>query len=273
MKTIMGAAALAVLIVLPACQSGRAQWDNASAAASTKLEVQMNEKGRMQEIEYHIAPTQVPQAVRDAMDRLHPGGRFDDAEKEWNEGRLYYELSRKVKGMDVEAMFTPDGELHSEEIQVPMTSVPAPVRDAAMASLGTGARPDKWEEIRDGSRTIVEYHVKMSRGNDKFKVILSTEGMLLAIYRALRPNGVFLMQDISASSDVAKNADHPLGTLLYTISCMHCMTVSLACDGHGLGAMWGREKACEMLAEAGFKRIRIHDLPHDPQNCYYVVQK
>ena len=97
--------------------------------------------------------------------------------------------------------------------------------------------------------------------------------VLLAIYRALRPNGVFLMQDISASSDVAKNADHPLGTLLYTISCMHCMTVSLACNGHGLGAMWGREKAREMLAEAGFKRIRIHDLPHDPQNCYYVVQK
>jgi SAM-dependent methyltransferase len=97
--------------------------------------------------------------------------------------------------------------------------------------------------------------------------------VLLGIYRALRPNGVFLMQDISASSDVAKNVDHPIGTLLYTISCMHCMTVSLACNGHGLGAMWGREKAHEMLAEAGFKRVRIHDLPHDPQNCYYVVRK
>ena len=97
--------------------------------------------------------------------------------------------------------------------------------------------------------------------------------VLLAVYRALRPHGVFLMQDISASSDVAKNADHPLGTLLYTISCMHCMTVSLACDGHGLGAMWGREKACEMLADAGFKRVRIEDLPHDPQNCYYVIGK
>lgn len=97
--------------------------------------------------------------------------------------------------------------------------------------------------------------------------------VLLAIYRALRPHGVFLMQDISASSHVEKNADHPLGTLLYTISCMHCMTVSLACNGHGLGAMWGREKAREMLAGAGFKRIQIHDLPHDPQNCYYVVRK
>lgn len=97
--------------------------------------------------------------------------------------------------------------------------------------------------------------------------------VLLAIYRALRPHGVFLMQDISASSHVEKNADHPLGTLLYTISCMHCMTVSLACNGQGLGAMWGREKAREMLVGAGFKRIQIHDLPHDPQNCYYVVRK
>ena len=54
---------------------------------------------------------------------------------------------------------------------------------------------------------------------------------------------------------------------------MHCMTVSLAQGGMGLGAMWGEEKALEMLREAGFGRVEVKRLPHDFQNCYYVVRK
>ena len=36
------------------------------------------------------------------------------------------------------------------------------------------------------------------------------------------------MQDIHGSSHVHNNMDQPIGSLLYTISCLHCMTVSLA---------------------------------------------
>jgi hypothetical protein len=54
---------------------------------------------------------------------------------------------------------------------------------------------------------------------------------------------------------------------------MHCMTVSLAQGGDGLGAMWGEEKAQEMLVDAGFASVRIERLPHDVQNSYYVVHK
>jgi SAM-dependent methyltransferase len=90
---------------------------------------------------------------------------------------------------------------------------------------------------------------------------------------ALRNGGVYLMQDIAGSSQVHKNFDHPIGPFLYTISTMHCMTVSLAYGGMGLGAMWGKEKALEMLAAAGFRQVQVHDLAHDIQNCYYVVRK
>lgn len=54
---------------------------------------------------------------------------------------------------------------------------------------------------------------------------------------------------------------------------MHCMTVSLAQGGMGLGAMWGREKASEMLKEAGFMNTVIKSLPHDFQNSYYITDK
>ncbi len=96
--------------------------------------------------------------------------------------------------------------------------------------------------------------------------------VLPAIRRALRPGGVFLMQDIDASSEPAENVRHPMGSFIYSISCMHCMTVSLAQGGLGLGAAWGVQLAEKMLGEAGFPRIRIHRLPHDVQNAYFICR-
>jgi 2-polyprenyl-3-methyl-5-hydroxy-6-metoxy-1,4-benzoquinol methylase len=97
--------------------------------------------------------------------------------------------------------------------------------------------------------------------------------VLQNIYHALRPDGIYLMQDIHAATNVDGNLEHPIGPLLYTISCMHCMTVSLAYGGMGLGTMWGNEKALQMLAEAGFKQVEIKQLAHDFQNDYYIIRK
>ena len=93
------------------------------------------------------------------------------------------------------------------------------------------------------------------------------------ICRALKGDGVYLMQEIKGSSHHHGDIGHPLGTLLYTISCMHCMTVSLAQGGEGLGAMWGEEKTREYLTRAGFASIEKHELAHDMQNNWYVVRK
>lgn len=99
------------------------------------------------------------------------------------------------------------------------------------------------------------------------------EQVLQNIYEALAPGGTFLMQDIAASSNVANNMDHPIAPFLYTISCMHCMSVSLAGGGPGLGAMWGKEKALAMLQDAGFADVRVEQLAHDIQNFYYITKK
>jgi ubiquinone/menaquinone biosynthesis C-methylase UbiE len=97
--------------------------------------------------------------------------------------------------------------------------------------------------------------------------------VLKGIYRVLKTDGVYLMQDIKGSSHIHNNIDHPIGTFLYTISCMHCMTVSLAQGGEGLGAMWGEEKTRDYLQRAGFRSIETHELAHDIQNNWYVVRK
>ncbi len=96
--------------------------------------------------------------------------------------------------------------------------------------------------------------------------------VLQNIHRALRPDGVFLMQDIATASSLEDNRAHPIGPFLYTLSTMHCMTVSLARGGAGLGTCWGRELAIEMLEEAGFRDIELRELPHDFMNYFYVMR-
>ena len=96
--------------------------------------------------------------------------------------------------------------------------------------------------------------------------------VLKGIRPAIKPDGFYLAQDIKGSCHHHLNVDHPIGTLLYTVSCMHCMTVSLAQGGDGLGAMWGRETAERFFAEAGFSSVVVHELGHDIQNNYYVCR-
>ena len=97
--------------------------------------------------------------------------------------------------------------------------------------------------------------------------------MLANIYRALKPGGFHLMQDIAGSSYLEKNLEHPLGPLLYAISSAHCTPVSLGQGGPGLGAMWGEELASRMLYEAGFSQITSQHLEHDPFNVYFVSRR
>lgn len=96
--------------------------------------------------------------------------------------------------------------------------------------------------------------------------------VLRGIRRSLSDDGVYLAQDIRAHSHHHGNTDHPLGAFLYALSIMHCMTVSLAQGGEGLGTMWGREKALEYFKAAGFADVEVHELEHDIQNDYFVCR-
>ena len=97
--------------------------------------------------------------------------------------------------------------------------------------------------------------------------------VLKGIHDALRPDGTFMMVDIATSSRLEENLGNPLAPFLFTVSTMHCMTVSLAEGGEGLGACWGEQKARELLAEAGFSSVDVEHVEADPLNLYYVCGK
>ena len=97
--------------------------------------------------------------------------------------------------------------------------------------------------------------------------------VLRSVAHALTDDGVFLMMDIRASSDLDENIDYPMAPFLYGVSTMHCMTVSLALDGAGLGTVWGERVALAMLGEAGFQHVEIERLDAEPLNNFYIARK
>ena len=97
--------------------------------------------------------------------------------------------------------------------------------------------------------------------------------VLKGIADSLKPGGVFLCVDIAGSSNVEDNLEHPMAAMLYSVSTFHCMTVSLALDGAGLGTMWGEQKANEMFREAGFTSVETMRIPEDFLNVYYICRK
>jgi 2-polyprenyl-3-methyl-5-hydroxy-6-metoxy-1,4-benzoquinol methylase len=140
-------------------------------------------------------------------------------------------------------------------------------------------------EAKENGTTNVRFEVKDASSLDevgRYDLVTTFDAVhdqahpavvLRGIANALKDDGVYLMQDIAGSSHVHNNMDHPLGPFLYTVSTMHCTTVSLAQGGEGLGTMWGEEKAREMLEEAGFVKVEVKQLPHDFANSYYIVTR
>lgn len=126
-------------------------------------------------------------------------------------------------------------------------------------------------EVRDAATLDADAKYDLVVAFDTIHDQAQPTRVLKAIATALRPDGLFLMQDIAASSRVEENIENPLAPALYTFSVMHCMTVSLSAGGEGLGAVWGEGTARRMLAEAGFADVTVTRIPADILNSYYIA--
>ena len=128
-------------------------------------------------------------------------------------------------------------------------------------------------ELRDVARIDDDRKFGLVTSFDAIHDQAQPDVVIRNVYRALQPDGVYMMMEPAGSTHLHKNLDHPLGTILYAISCAHCMTVSLAQGGMGLGTMWGEELATEMLGASGFTSIRIERVEGDIENAYFFARK
>lgn len=97
--------------------------------------------------------------------------------------------------------------------------------------------------------------------------------LIRKLQQALKPGGVYLMQDIGGSAKLENNIDFPMASLLYAMSLSHCTPISIGQGGEGLGTMWGWETAQAMLEESGFQQIHRQVFEHDPLNVWFVSRK
>ena len=87
-------------------------------------------------------------------------------------------------------------------------------------------------------------------------------GLLRSIRAALKPGGTYLMVEVNVSARLEDNIS-AMGRMMYSMSTLYCMSVSLGGGGAGIGACMGEDKARALAKEAGFssfERLPVKDL-------------
>jgi SAM-dependent methyltransferase len=140
--------------------------------------------------------------------------------------------------------------------------------EAAAAGL-TNAR----FEVCDVARLVVDEPFDLVCSFDTIHDQVDPVAVLNAISAALVPGGTYLMVEPRVSSNLEDNIANPVAPLVYAVSTLHCMTVSLAHGGAGLGTAFGEQKARQLLADAGFGDVEVHAAPGDPLDGVFVTHK
>jgi 2-polyprenyl-3-methyl-5-hydroxy-6-metoxy-1,4-benzoquinol methylase len=97
--------------------------------------------------------------------------------------------------------------------------------------------------------------------------------VLRNLANALRRDGVFLMREVAASTHLPRNMENAFAPMLYALSVMHAVPMTLSQEGEALGRMWGEERARQMLTEAGFAKLRVEGIASDPLRYYCVASR
>lgn len=98
-------------------------------------------------------------------------------------------------------------------------------------------------------------------------------GVLAVVHRSLKPGGTFLLKEPHAADDLAGNLGNPMASVMYAVSTLHCLTVSLAHDGAGIGTAFGEGLARRLLQEAGFQDPTVQPAPGHPFDAVYVTRR
>ena len=144
------------------------------------------------------------------------------------------------------------------------------VDDQALALAADRAAEEGLTNVRFEHRDVAELgldaEIDLALAVDAIHDQARPAQVAAGIRRALRPDGVFVMVEPTASGDLDTDIAHPMAVTGYVMSLSHCVQVSLAEGGPGLGGMWGMAGAVALLEESGFGQVSHHDSP-----CDYTV--
>lgn len=128
-------------------------------------------------------------------------------------------------------------------------------------------------EAQDAATLVPETPFDLVTSIDAIHDQVDPVGAVRSIFEALVPGGTYVMVEPAASSNLEDNVSNPFAPWIYGVSTLHCLTVSLAHGGAGLGTAWGEQRAREMLTAAGFGDVTTHETPGDPLDTMFVTTK
>ncbi|HET7014496.1 MAG TPA: methyltransferase domain-containing protein, partial [Streptosporangiaceae bacterium] len=119
-------------------------------------------------------------------------------------------------------------------------------------------------------------------GPDRFDVVfvfdaihdqVQPEAVLSRIADLLVPGGLLFMREPHGADTLGGNLANPMASIMYSASTLHCLTVSLAHGGAGIGTVFGEQRARRMLADAGFAQPDVQPAPGTPLDAVYITRK
>jgi SAM-dependent methyltransferase len=150
--------------------------------------------------------------------------------------------------------------------------VAADAIERARAEARTMVLPNARFEVCDVTCLPAEAPFDLITSFDAIHDQRDPAAVLRSAAAALAADGIYLVVEPRASSNLEENVGNPFGPWLYGMSVLHCMTVSLAEGGAGLGTAWGEQTARQFLTSAGFTSVEAVDAP-GPQNTIYICRR
>jgi SAM-dependent methyltransferase len=96
--------------------------------------------------------------------------------------------------------------------------------------------------------------------------------VLARVRQAIAPDGIFFLREPHAADTLEANIGNPMAPAMYSVSTLHCLTVSLAHDGAGIGTAFGEQHARQLLTDAGFDDPTVSPAPGQPLAAVYVTR-
>ena len=143
----------------------------------------------------------------------------------------------------------------------------------ARAEAGGAGLTNVRFQVCDAARLSVDQPLDVVFVFDAIHDQVDPTGVLDRIHAALVDGGCFVMTEPHGADNLEDNIANPMAPILFACSTLHCLTVSLAHGGAGIGTVFGEQLARRMLTDAGFVDIQLHPAPGDPVNAVYVSRK
>jgi SAM-dependent methyltransferase len=128
-------------------------------------------------------------------------------------------------------------------------------------------------EVADAARLTVATSFDVVCMFDALHDQVDPHAVLARLHDALVPGGTLFLREPRAADDLAGNLANPMAPIMYSVSTLHCLTVSLAHGGAGIGMVFGEQRAREMLLGAGFEEAAVHPAPGQPFDAVYVTRR